>query len=421
MHMRTLWRSLSWPVLALCVASCGRIDYDLSAAEDGGVPGIDARTPIDGSVLPPADAAPDASGDPDAWWDPAWSQRVRLTIDTTGQTENLFDIPIAVRLDETGIDAAKVRPDGADLRVVASDNQTLLEYELEGRPTPASGAGVVEQGAVIWVRMPELKAAAAESYFWLYYGNAAGESVQRPEKVWSAGYAGVWHLSQPQDPRDDATGLGNALAGLGPIPSAAGKLGDALAPAAGVYGLPLQRDALNVGDNAGAGLTIEAWINSDSSSEPMIIAAKSDGDVARTFELVRNGDCTTALRLSFDCTSAVELHSPAVADAGSWHHVAATFDGDVMRMYQDGELTAEQLVIIEPPGDDGGVQPSGYTPCEGGAPFGLGALSGGKLPFHGLVDELRVATVAHSHEWIRVQHRATSGGLITFGAQESRP
>lgn len=420
--MRTLWRLVSWPVLALGVASCGRIDYDLSAAGDGSVPPmIDARIPIDGAVIPPPDAAPDSGVVPDpTWWDPAWTHRVRLTVDTAGLTEDLFDVPIAVHLDDTRIDFAKVKSDGADLRFIASDNQTLLDYEIEPRFTDSTSEDAIGSGAVIWVKLPELKASAGGTDVWLYYGNEGSEPAQVPDKVWSAGYIGVWHLGQPEDPRDDATGHGNALAGSSLVPSAAGRLGDALAPSPDVDGLPLQRDVLESGGNDITGLTVEAWINAASSTDTMVIAAKSDGDFARTFEFIRLSDCTTELQLSFDCFSTVKVHSPATADVGVWHHVVATFDGDVMRMYQDGELTAEQIVVIEPPGD-GGVGSSGFTPCDGGAPFTLGALAGGKLQFHGLVDELRLSGYALSPEWIRIQHRAMADGLLKYGAQEALP
>jgi biopolymer transport protein ExbB len=403
MHMRTLL----WPVLALCIASCGRIDYDPSAGTDGGGPADAGPAP---DVITPADASPDAfNGDPDAlWWDRAWSHRIRLTIQTADQAEDLFDVPLVVYLDETRIDPAKVQLSGADLRFVAADNKTVLAHEIETRPTLDVNEGVVGTGVVIWVKVPELKVEAGKSHIWLYYGNAAAEDAQLPDKVWSSGYAGVWHLNQLQDPRDDVTGNGNALAGFGPVDSVAGQLGDGLALSSNIDALPLARPVLEVGANDVNGLTIEAWINPASSGATSVITAKSDGDVARSFELCRLPDETIELLLSFDCSNTVKVHSLELVDIGRWHHVAATYDGGTMRIYHNGVLTAEEPVTL----------PAFDPPCDSDAAFSLGALDGGKLPFDGLVDELRISSRAHSAEWIRIQNRAAFDDLISYDPQE---
>lgn len=405
--MRTLSRPVLWPALALCVASCGRIDYDPSAAGDGGVPAIDARIPRDAPAPKPIDAAPDAfDGDPDArWWDRAWSHRVRLTIDTSQLGEDLFDVPVAVHLDETRVDPAKVQPSGADLRFVAADNLTVLDHEIETRPT-LSETNVIGT-AVIWVKLPELKVAAGKSYFWVYYGNPTAVDEQRAGKVWSSNYIGVWHLGQPEDPREDATGHGNALAGFGPIPSVEGRLGDGLDLSVDVDALPLKRPVLDTSGNEVSGLTVEAWIEPDGAG---VIAAMSDGADARTFELYRLPDGVVEFALAPTCGSEFVLEGGEPVAAGAWHHVAATFDGEKMRLYQNGQKTAE-LVVDQPR----------FPPCDSGAAFTLGALDGGKGPFDGRVDELRVSACTRSSEWLRVQALATNDELVSYGAQEAQP
>jgi biopolymer transport protein ExbB len=405
--MRTLWHPAFWPMLALCAASCGRIDYDPSAGgTDGGGAASDARIAIDGSVTMPVDAAPDV--DPDSlWWDPAWSYRMRLTIDTTGQAEDLFDIPIAVYLDQSRIDPAKAQPGGADLRFVASDNRTVLGHEIETRPS-LGDTGVIGTGAVIWVFVPELKVEAGKGYIWLYYGNPEAVDLQSPEKVWSSGYVGVWHLNQPEDPRADASGNGNALTGFGPIQSSEGKLADGIALSTNIDALPLACTQLALGSNEVTGLTVEAWINPASSNGTSAITAQSDGVDSRSFELRRLADETVELRLSFDCTNMVTVGGLGPVAVGQWHHVAATFDGGTVRLYHNGVL-----------GVEGGVILPAYTgPCASDAPFSLGALADGKLTFDGQVDELRISSRAHSPEWIRIQSLSAFDDLVGYGPQE---
>jgi hypothetical protein len=404
--MRTLWHLAFWPMLALSAASCGRIAYDPSAGADGGGHASDAGIVTDGSVPVSPDATPFV--DPDSlWWDPAWSHRMRLTIDTTGQAEDLFDVPVAVYLDASRIDPAKAQPGGADLRFVASDNQTLLAHEIETRPSLGID-GVIGTGAVIWVHVPELKVADGKSYIWLYYGNLEAGDAQIPEKVWSSSYVGVWHLNQPEDPRADASGNGNALAGLGPIQSSEGKLADAIALSTNIDALPLSCPQLALGGAEPTGLTVEAWINPATSDGTTAIAAMSNGVDARSFELRRLADGTIELLLSFDCTNTFAVGALGPVELGVWHHVAATFDGVTVRVYHDGVL-----------GVEGDVNVPAYTaPCDSGAPFTLGALADGKLAFDGMVDELRISSWAHSPEWIRIQSRTAFDDLISYGPQE---
>lgn len=409
-------RALLWPTLVACATGCGRIDFDPQPDP----PIVDAAPPFDMSVVP-IDAPP---VDPDKlWWDPAWSQRVRVSFDTTALEELpdfavLEDIPLAVRVEESGLDLAKVQPSAGDIRFVASDNKTALAYEIERRPS-TDGNAALENGAVFWVRVPSIRRGDLRNYMWLYYGNPEAVDAQNPAEVWTAGYAAVWHLGEGGPERKDSTSNAHHLAGEGPL--AIADDGDLrLADSTEVTPndpRPLQHPPL-VGEGVSTvAFTVEAFIRPANSDADMMIAASSDGDIARSFELrrVAAGE-KIELSISLDCTNAITaVHDTDPVDVARWHHIVASYDGDVMRIYHNGFLKTEQPVVVS----------SQYPVCSAQAPFTLGAVID-KMPFFGRVDEVRLSTRAQAPAWIKAQYVAARGGtgavpLIVYGEHEARP
>src|SRR5262249_22244971 len=110
--------------LAVVVALAGCRFSSGQASSDGAVP-------ID-SPPPPIDAV-DAAHDtiPGDWWDTSFTHRRLVTIDGTKLTGNVSGFPILVTLDPTTIDYAAVATGGADIRFIAADNTTVLDYELD--------------------------------------------------------------------------------------------------------------------------------------------------------------------------------------------------------------------------------------------------------------------------------------------------
>ena len=70
-----------------------------------------------------------------AWWDGKWKYRKKIVLDTTPQggdiKEALTDFPVLVRLHTGNFTFANAKPDGSDIRFVASDDKTPLKYHIE--------------------------------------------------------------------------------------------------------------------------------------------------------------------------------------------------------------------------------------------------------------------------------------------------
>src|SRR5512140_381092 len=96
------------------------------------------------------DSTPD--GHPADWWDPSWSHRRLITIDTSKLTPGLTGypltgFPVLVKLTPQTFDYSAVKFDGSDLRFLLPD-QTMLQYDID---TFASGGT-----SLVWVRIPSL-------------------------------------------------------------------------------------------------------------------------------------------------------------------------------------------------------------------------------------------------------------------------
>jgi hypothetical protein len=111
---------------------------------------------------------------------------------------------------------------------------------------------------------------------------------------------------------------------------------------------------------------------------------------------------------------------------GEWHHITAVFNakGKSTSLYIDGAMVAGPL---ETPGHGGGAARAGNwthtafpaTPTDRVVIGALEDVSHGY--YDGLIDELRVETVARSATWIAAQAIAVTGDAITLGPEEHAP
>ena len=85
------------------------------------------------------------------------------------------------------------------------------------------------------------------------------------------------------------------------------------------------------------------------------------------------------------------LQSPQPVEVGRWHHVAATYDNETMRLYLDGK----EVATLE---RGGPVNPSGAQLC-----LGSYAPSHPRAFFQGALDEVRIWDRALSAEEIAKQ------------------
>ena len=121
------------------------------------------------------------------WWDTNWAKRIRVDINNSDQAITFTNQPILVKLNTSRINYADAKSLGEDIRLVASNDVTLLSYEIE-KWNPAGES-------LIWVKIPTVTASLATEFFYVYYGNSSSPDAQNISAVWT-NYWAVWHLHQ---------------------------------------------------------------------------------------------------------------------------------------------------------------------------------------------------------------------------------
>ena len=138
----------------------------------------------------------------DPWWNPAWTQRHKLTLDTAAADTAPGTATVLVRLHDGNFSFESAAENGADLRFIAADGKTPLAYQIE------SFDGMLHE-AYVWVKLPDLKPAAKES-FHLYYGNPAPDSAApKATDAFDSDTALVWHFAGRGSAPADSTANGN--------------------------------------------------------------------------------------------------------------------------------------------------------------------------------------------------------------------
>lgn len=123
------------------------------------------------------------------WWDIGWQRRIRIDVNNLDQAAAFANQPVLVNLDSTIINYSHFKTNGADIRFVASDDLTPLNYEIERWDATNAFSSQV------WVNVPSITASSEKSYFYMYYNNPAAVDGQNKTGVWT-NYWGVWHLNE---------------------------------------------------------------------------------------------------------------------------------------------------------------------------------------------------------------------------------
>ena len=127
-----------------------------------------------------------------AWWSDDWNFR-----------KSVSDLPVLIRLHAGNFGYfADAKPDGSDLRVVAGDDKTPLQFHIERWDATS-------QLAFVWVRLPQLAAGAKDTKIFLYYGNQKSGAGASAGSTYDANQALVLHFGETQGLPKDSTANGN--------------------------------------------------------------------------------------------------------------------------------------------------------------------------------------------------------------------
>jgi biopolymer transport protein ExbB len=298
-----------------------------------------------------------------AWWNEAWSQRTRITLNTSAQgietREALSQVAVPVRLHSGNFDFLAAKPDGSDLRVVAADDKTPLKFRVER----FDGTNEL---AVLWVELPAVMPGSDKNQIHVYFGNAQA-SAEAPAAVADAGTAAVIRFAETDGSASDHTGTLKAAA------PATVELNGLIGPAARLSGSALSWPATpRVQAAAGAPYAVSLWVRPEAAAGTLF----SQGPLSLQLEAG-----TAVVRLG-----ATTLRGGALP-VNAWAQLAVVLSGGQLTLYVNG-AAAGNAAVAAAPAIDGG--------------FSVGA------GFNGLIDELAIATAARSADFIRFNHAAQS-------------
>jgi biopolymer transport protein ExbB len=328
-----------------------------------------------------------------AWWNDDWAFRKEISFDTSTNGANLaaapVDVPVLVRLSIANFEFfSDTKPDGSDIRFLAADDKTALEYHIE-RFDPQT------QIAFVWVKMPRLTPAASTDKIYMYYGNAAAAPASAPAGTYDANQVLVYHFGaaagQPQDATAFKTEPASFSAEVNP---------------ASLIGAGVRFDgttAISVPSTAALryapekGLTFSAWVRIDQQQARAHLVSLADAATAIVLGV-------EGLRLFAEAgpigTPVRAIQSSDAITLGGWHHVALRLENGSLTVLLDGTEVAKAEASLP----------------EVAGTFAIGGTSTGNF-FIGEMDEVGVATVARPNEWLRAA--ALSQGmvapLVTYG------
>jgi biopolymer transport protein ExbB len=301
-----------------------------------------------------------------AWWSKDFSQRTAVTLNTSGTgvaiQGTLNSVAIPIRLHSGNFDFVNARPDGSDLRVLAGDDKTPLKFWIERFDS-------VNELAVVWVQEPSVLPGTDKNTVYVYAGNdkaaADAGSAGAPSVIGDAATIAAFHFSEKDGIAADQSGV---IKAAGPT---AGELNGLIGQSARLAAAPLifpANDKLKFA--ADSPLSILMWVRPDTSAGTLY----AQGPLQLSLTA---GKLTAKL-------GAVSVNGGDVAPA-TWSQVMLIIDPGKLSVYVNGVETSQAL-------------PRPAPAIDGEIRVGEG--------YQGLLDELEIANVARSADWIKFNYAA---------------
>lgn len=273
-----------------------------------------------------------------------------------------------------------------------------LDHEIE---TYDATTGAVN----FWVKIPTLTT-AADTTIYIHYGNSSISTSQEDVNgVWSNSFVLVAHLPDGSslDASDSTANaasptIDGATAGAGQIDGCASFDGS--------------NDQIFYPDSAAlsptAAISVSLWFKRGGGlGANRCLVSKGDGssNADSSYEFIFN----TSNQLRFEINNGsgwrTAQYSTAINDTTTWHKAFGTFDGSNVKIYTEGVLRTTTAF-------SGSINNDTRQ-------FRIGRLASGLMPYNGLIDEVRAASVARSADWITTEfnNQSSPGTFFSVGAE----
>jgi biopolymer transport protein ExbB len=338
----------------------------------------------------------------DAWWNKSWPERQKVTLDSSGVSDEIGSSTVLIRLSDANFQFDSAREDGSDMRFVATDGKAMLPYQIESYDN-------LLHEAFVWVRMPEMKAGAKASCY-LYYGNQdpSLKAATKPTDAYDNDYDAVFHFAERGAAPADSTVNANKAETISTAADGA-LIGRGLRL---LGSTPIIIPASSSLDwKQGQPITISMWIKPTALQQNAVLVSRTAGKTS--FRLLLDQG-VPVIELAAGAAPLRSQPSAPLA-ANTWSHITLVAHDGKIQWYVNGEpYTAME-----------GAIPAIKTPLVlGGMETDIAGVQG----YIGELDELQISHVARPAGWIKLasvnqgaseasQH-SVSLGAVEGGKQE---
>jgi len=204
--------------------------------------------------------------------------------------------------------------------------------------------------------------------------------------VWSNGYEAVYHLHGDWN---DSTGSHNATGG-----QTQGYVSGQIANGVDFQGSVSDYIDIGTWSVSGSALTMQAWVNYESLADTQTILDKSN---ATSYDWNLSTDRQGGSYRANLYVSDSQLTGSATFSTGTWYQVTGKYDGAASQKY----------LLIDTTADTQSAQTGNLTVNSDPVRIGDNA-TGADQPFDGIIDEVRVSSVARSDAWLSTEYNNQS-------------
>ncbi len=317
----------------------------------------------------------------------AWKYAAKLFLNTAvsgaGITGNVYDFPVLVRLNDSLFDFSQGASDGEDLRFTKSDG-LRLSHEIERWD---ASAGKAE----IWVNVDTVYGNDSTQSILMYWGNPDASSGSVSPAVFDTanGFIGVWHMNEDPSKGEgtikDRTANGHDATPFGSMSLTS--LTD------GIVGRALSFDGtddyLNAGNVPVPGTyTVGLWVRIGTLGHSQRFIFK-DSSYTLWYDSIN-------IRIRMEHMARGSWWRGLFQDGGTtvpmtqgeWHYLTGTFDGTVIRLYDNGAEVSRSDEIT-------GIPIDNSFPLLFGKSWDIDYVAG-------IMDEIRIEGSARPADWIRL-------------------
>ncbi|MFX1249760.1 MAG: DUF2341 domain-containing protein, partial [Promethearchaeota archaeon] len=344
------------------------------------------------------------------WIDTRWQYRINITIQASQIPGDLTDYPFLVDIFSTDL-FNNVQVDGGDIFFTDSTGNKL-DHEIELINWHYSSTQV---HLVAWTRIPSLSS-TVNTDISMYYGNPTAVNQENPEGVWDSDYLMVQHLEETSGMSEDSTSNNyDGVAQNGVIQDISGKIGggasfdgiddviigttphsysyddftlSAIYKSAEYFLVDDQYIFSHQHDYTETGIVLAVSDDSYPDRAPARVSIYNDSNVGGMYDGVIN-----------------------MTDQ-QYHHIVGVRDNDQIHIYIDGVLDRTRTSIF-----------TGQTINVNSGEILIGDHPGDTEQVHGILDEIRLSTVARSADWARTNYENifNPGNFYIISPKESSP